>query len=283
MQNLRKVQICAEKLQNLLPQGFFPGLGIILGTGLGLLANSLVDVVRIPYGELPDFPESTVTSHQGSFVVGRLAGVPLLLQQGRCHLYEGRSPDEVCMGVRVMGMLGVKGLVITNAAGALNPLFQTGSVMCITDHINMTGMSPLRGRNEDSWGLRFPDMRGVYDPEYRDVAEKAALSLGIRLEKGVYIGLCGPELETPAETRAYRAMGADAVGMSTVMEAIAARHMGMRVLGLSCLTNKNLPDCMEAATIEDIVAAAQNTGRILKQLLSSAVPELARLYSPPRG
>lgn len=276
MQNLKKVQICAAKLQNLLPQGFSPTLGIVLGTGLGNLANSLSDSVQIPYSDLPGFPESTVTSHQGAFVAGKLSGVPLLLQQGRCHLYEGRSPDEVCMGVRVMGMLGVKGLIITNAAGALNPLFQTGSIMCISDHINMTGMSPLRGRNEDSWGVRFPDMRQVYDPMFRDIVEKIALAQGIRIEKGVYIGLCGPELETPAETRVYRAMGADAVGMSTVMEAIAAHHIGLRILGLSCLTNKNLPDCMEKATIEDIVTAAQKTGRMLEQLLNAAVPELAK-------
>ena len=194
MQNQKKVQICARELQNLLPEGFAPAVGIVLGTGLGTLADSLSDPTRVPYSSLPGFPESTVTSHQGLFAAGSLSGVPVLLQQGRCHLYEARSPEEVCMGVRVMASLGVKALIVTNAAGALNPQFNAGSIMRITDHINMTGLSPLTGPNQESWGPRFPDMRAVSDPATGALAGNTALATGLRLEEGVYQGLRRPEL-----------------------------------------------------------------------------------------
>ena len=193
-------------------------------------------------------------------------GVPALVQQGRCHLYEGRTPAEVCMGVRVMAGLGIHTLVITNAAGAINPHFATGNIMLIEDHINMTGKSPLTGDNETALGPRFPDMSAPYD---------AALGLGMRLEKGVYVGIQGPQLETRAETRMLRGFGADAVGMSTVLEVIAARHLGLRVAGLSCLTNKNLPDCMEKAELDDIIHVANQVGEKLGTLLTAALPAMA--------
>lgn len=274
MQKLKKVQICAESLKRKLPEGFSPLIGIVLGTGLGNLAAELEHAVRVPYADLPEFPLSTVASHQGAFAAGFLCGAPVLLQQGRCHLYEGRSPDEVCMGVRVMASLGIRALLITNAAGALNPQFDAGSLMLITDHINMSGQSPLRGSNEEAWGPRFPDMSAVYDPEFMRIAEQKALGMRLRLERGVYICVHGPELETRAETRAYRLLGADAIGMSTVPEVIAARHMGVRVLGISCLSNKNLPDCMQAMTIEDIIAVTEKTGASLAALLREVLPEI---------
>ena len=276
MQNLKNVQKCADTLKSSLPQGFCPKIGIVLGTGLGNLAHFLTDSATVPYGNLPGFPESTVQSHTGAFVAGRLAGVPVLLQQGRCHLYEGWGPAEVCMGVRVMARLGISGLIITNAAGAINPLFDAGSLMIITDHINMTGKSPLTGPNEESWGLRFPDMSRAYDLRFQQLLEKRALELGIRLNKGIYVCVPGPQLETRAETRFYRHIGGDAVGMSTALEVIAARHMGLRTLGISCLTNKNLPDCMAEATIEDIIAAAQGAGEQLERLLTAVMPDLAK-------
>lgn len=277
MQKLKKVQNCAESLKNKLQEGFNPHIGLVLGTGLGNLASSLEQTVRVPYSDLPDFPLSTVASHQGAFAAGYLAGVPVMLQQGRCHLYEGRSPDEVCMGVRVMATIGIRCLVVTNAAGALNPLFDVGGLMLITDHINMSGQSPLVGPNVEEWGPRFPDMSCVYDPELSKLLVEKAPALRLRLERGVYICVPGPELETRAETRAYRMLGADAVGMSTVLEVIAARHMGLRVVGLSCLSNKNLPDCMEKMTIEDIIAETEKAGEGLKRLLEESLPEMAAL------
>ena len=279
MQNLKKVQNCAGILKTLLPQGFHPLIGLVLGTGLGNFADTLEDARSIPYAELPDMPGSTVLSHEGAFVAGLLGGAPVLLQKGRCHLYEGRTPAEVCMGVRVMASLGVRALIITNAAGALNPQFDAGSLMTITDHINLTGQSPLAGPNQDAWGIRFPDMSRVYDDELLRIAGQHALGLGLRLERGVYAGLMGPQLETRAETRAMRILGADAVGMSTVLEVIAARHMGVRVLGVSCLTNKNLPDCMAEATLEEIVETARGAGERLARLLTAATPDMAAAVS----
>lgn len=277
MQNLRKVQNCAAVIKSRLPQGFSPLFGIVLGTGLGSLADSLHDALRIPQEDMPDFPLPTVQSHAGAFVAGALGGVPVMLQRGRSHLYEGRSPEEICMGVRVMGMLGIKGLIITNAAGSINPRFASGSLMIIEDHINMTGASPLTGPNEAHWGLRFPDMSQAYEPALMRIVEKKALSLGIRLEKGVYVCTPGPQLETRAETRAFRLLGGDAVGMSTVLEVIAARHMGLRVTGLSCLSNQNLPDCMAEATIEDIISAAGEAGERMERLVAAALPEMAAI------
>ena len=258
-------------------------LGIVLGTGLSALAEKLQDRVVVPYSELPGFPASSVEGHAGAFVWGRFAGACgeddsigryALIQQGRCHLYEGRTPAEVCMGVRVMAMMGAKTLVITNAAGGLNPQFDAGGIMCMSDIINYTGHSPLTGINVEEWGPRFPDMCAPLDADLRAVALETAAKIGLRLERGVYIGVHGPEMETPAETRMYRQWGADAVGMSTGLEIIAARHMGMRVLGLSCLTNKNLPDCMTPAPLEEILAVAAVAGKNLGRLIRAMVTKL---------
>ena len=258
-------------------------VGIVLGTGLSALAEKLQDRVVVPYTDLPGFPASSVEGHAGAFVWGRFAGACgeddsigryALIQQGRCHLYEGRTPAEVCMGVRVMALMGVKTLVITNAAGGLNPQFEAGGIMCMSDIINNTGHSPLTGINVEEWGSRFPDMCAPLDADLRAMAMETAAKMGLRLERGVYIGVHGPEMETPAETRMYRQWGADAVGMSTVLEIIAARHMGMRVLGLSCLTNKNLPDCMTPAPLEEILAVAAVAGKNLGRLIRAMVTNL---------
>ena len=262
-------------------QGRAPRVGIVLGTGLGGLAEALQHTVSIDYADLPGFPLSTVSSHQGRFLLGHLDGpegrVEVLLQQGRCHLYEGYSPAEVCMGVRTMADLGITSLIISNAAGALNPRFDAGDLMLITDHINKTGRSPLTGTNHEQWGVRFPDMSCPYDSVYQRAALHCATRLGIRLERGVYVGVPGPEMETPAETRYYRQIGGDAVGMSTVLEVIAARHRGLRVLGISCLTNKNLPDCMRDAPLEEVIRVANAASDKLTTLVSSVAVGMSKL------
>ncbi|MDR2668691.1 MAG: purine-nucleoside phosphorylase [Desulfovibrio sp.] len=275
MQNAEKVQNCARVLQSKLPGGFKPEVGLILGTGLGGVVEAVDDRLYIPYDELPDFPVSGAPSHQGCFVAGRMSGVPVLVQQGRCHLYEGRSPAEVAAGVRVTALCGAGSLIAANAAGALNPLFESGTLMLIDDHINCTGASPLTG--PDDGGPRFPDMSRAYDPEYIRLAEDTALRSALRLEKGVYVGVAGPQLETRAETRCYRMMGGDAIGMSTVIEVIAAVHAGLRVLGFSCLTNRNLPDCMVPVAVEDIIAVAETVGADLTTLLRALLPRLVAL------
>lgn len=282
MQNPQEVQHAVAGLRSALEAGGADlsraPVALVLGTGLSGVAETLMagaGSVRVPFAEVPGMPRPGVDSHAGAFVWGRLSGVPVLAQLGRCHLYEGRAPAEVCMGVRVMAGLGARALVITNAAGALDPFFGAGSLMCIADMINHTGVSPLTGPNCDAFGERFPDMSAPYDREFRKLAQAAALRLGIRLEEGVYIGVHGPEMETPAETRMYRQWGADAVGMSTVLEVIAARHMGLRVLGISCLTNKNLPDCMAPAPLAEVIAVAGRAGKALGRLLMEVLPGLA--------
>jgi purine-nucleoside phosphorylase len=282
MRNFGKVQSSADYLLGRLrraaeaagaepPQ---PRAGLVLGTGLGGLGERLEPVVSVPYTEVPGYPASTVESHAGRFTCGLLQGVPVWLQEGRCHLYEGYSPQECCMGVRVLRAMGVECLVLTNAAGALNPLWEAGELMCIADQINMTGHSPLTGPNVDHWGPRFPDMSMVYEPALRTIAAQEALRLGMTLRQGVYVGVTGPALETPAETRAFRALGGDAIGMSTVLEAMAARHMGMRVLGVSCLTNKNLPDCMAEVSLQDVLDAARAASGRLADLLEAVIARL---------
>jgi purine-nucleoside phosphorylase len=274
MQNEKKVQNCAYAIQSLLPRSLAPKAGLVLGTGLEEVGSALEEKISIPFTRLPDFHEAGPSSHAGRFSFGFLHSVPVIIQEGRSHLYEGRSPAEVCLGVRAMALLGIRILILTNAAGSLNPLFTAGDLMILDDHINFTGRSPLSGPNQDAWGPRFPDMSRVYDAELIRILEETARRLGIRLEKGVYLCTGGPQLETRAETRAFRLLGADAVGMSTVMESIAARHMGMKVLGLSCLTNQNLPDCMAAVSLEHIVAVARTAGERMRSLIQTALPAL---------
>ena len=232
----RQVQEAAAYIKEKLG-GRAPEIAITLGSGLGDLADHLVDAVQIPYGEIPHFPVSTVAGHKGQFVVGKLEGREVLCMQGRFLYYEGYDLKQVTLPVRVMKLLGISTLIVTNAAGGINTGFRPGNLMLIEDHLNLTGENPLIGENLEVFGDRFFDMTVAYDAEYRALAEQLAAELNIPLQKGVYAWLTGPNYETPAEIRYLRAIGADAVGMSTVPEVLVARHSGLRVCGISCITN----------------------------------------------
>lgn len=251
-----------------------PEIGVITGTGLGAAVGDLDHPVSLDYAAIPHFPVSTVVSHPGRLSVGELAGRPLMVMQGRFHLYEGYSPLEVTFPVRVMRALGVRRLILSNAAGGMNAGFQCGDIMLIRDHINLTGENPLVGANIDDWGPRFPDMAAVYDPALMALTRRLAASLDISLAEGVYAGLKGPSLETPAEIRFLKTIGADAVGLSTVMEAIAAVHAGMQVLGLSTITNINDPDRPQPASVEEIVAVANQAAPRLQRLIGAVVGDI---------
>lgn len=266
---LEAVNAAREYLSNRIAE--IPQVAVILGTGLGNLAEDIDTSDSIPYDEIPNFPISTVESHNGQLLVGTLSGVPVLAMQGRFHLYEGYSAQEVTLPVRVLSSLGINSLIISNAAGGMNPLFRRGDIMLITDHINLQGSNPLEGPNVDEWGPRFPDMSEPYDLALRDVAESAALELSIRLVQGVYIAVTGPNLETKAEYRYLRAMGGDVVGMSTVPEVIVARHMDMRVLAFSVITDECFPDALQSVSIEDVLAAAASAEPDLRRLISTVI------------
>jgi purine-nucleoside phosphorylase len=244
-----------------------PAIGILTGTGLGDSISFIETETTFEYRDIPHFPVSTVESHMGRLSVGTWQGRKVLAMQGRFHLYEGYSPLEVAFPVRVMQALGVRTLIVTNAAGGLNPAFVPGDIMVIRDHINLTGQNPLTGPNEDAWGPRFPDMSAVYDKALAALVLKSAEQNGISVKTGVYSGLAGPSLETPAEVRYLRTIGADAVGFSTVTEVIAAVHAGMQVLGLSIITNVHNPDLPEPASVEEIIALAQQVAPKLETLL----------------
>lgn len=248
-----------------------PFIGLITGTGLGNAVGDLDAAVTIDYGDIPHFPVSTVVSHAGQLTTGAIAGHPIMVMHGRFHLYEGYAPTQVAFPIRVMQLLGVRHLILSNAAGGLNPAFSQGDLMIIRDHINLTGENPLVGPNPDDWGPRFPEMTAAYDPVLVKRCRKAADKLGLAVQDGVYAGLKGPSLETPAEIRYLKTIGADAVGFSTVMETIAAVHAGMRVLGISTITNINDPDHPQPASLEAIVAAANQATPRLGQLIEAVV------------
>lgn len=237
-----------------------PKIGMILGSGLGGLAGSVEDPVVIPYTEIPHWPVSTVEGHNGRLIAGRLEGKAVLVMQGRAHYYEGYDMQLVTFPIRVMTRLGIETLVVTNAAGAINPDYEPGELMMLTDHINMVGMagpSPLRGPNLEDFGVRFPDMSQAYDREYHALAREAAAEAGVKMQEGVYVSLAGPAFETPAEIRFLWTIGVDAVGMSTVPEVIVARHGGLRVLGISGLTNKHVLDASAKTTHEEVFEAGK--------------------------
>ncbi len=229
------VKEAADAIRSRVPE--VPAIAVVLGSGLGDFAASLGHAVSMPYGELPHWPASGVIGHDGKLVVGTSGGRTIAALAGRCHAYEGHDLQRVTFAVRALGLLGVKTLLLTNAAGGVNTSFSEGALMVIDDHLNLTGGNPLVGPNDDRFGARFPDMTEVYSVRLRRIADQAGNALGLRLPHGVYAGLMGPSYETPAEIRYLRTIGADAVGMSTVPEAIAARHMGIDVLGISCITN----------------------------------------------
>jgi len=217
--------------------GLLPETAIVLGSGLGAFAETLLDAVAAPYGDLPHWPASKIVGHEGRLVIGNVAGKRIAALAGRVHFYEGHDLETVVFATRVMGRLGVKRIVLTNAAGGINTSFSQGALMIIDDHINLLGSNPLLGANDERFGPRFPDMSEVYSSRLRDVADAVARDKGIAVRHGIYVATTGPSYETPAEIRFFRTIGADAVGMSTVPEAIAARHMGLEVLGISCITN----------------------------------------------
>ena len=250
-------------------------IGIVLGTGLGGLADCLQNPSSISYQQLPSFPHATVESHQGKLTWGLLAGKNVLVLQGRSHLYEGYSAQKICFPIRVLAALGIKVLFISNAAGGLDPLFQAGDIMLITDQINYTGENPLVGPYLETWGARFPDMPQVFDRRLGALADQWAEKQKFPLRRGVYVGLKGPSLETPAETRFLISMGAQAVGMSTIMEVITAVQSRMRILGLSVITNVNRPDCMEPASFESIVETAQKTEPKLMALIEGVLSKIS--------
>jgi purine-nucleoside phosphorylase len=230
-----QVKEAAAAIRSRVPD--FPTIGIVLGSGLGDFAGSLGDPVTMPYGDLPHWPASRVIGHDGKLVVGTCGGRRVAALAGRVHLYEGHDARMVTFGIRVLGMLGVKTLILTNAAGGVNTGFSQGALMVIDDHINLMGANPLAGDNDERFGARFPDMTEVYSSRLRGIADRAGTAMNLALRHGIYVALLGPSYETPAEIRYLRTIGADAVGMSTVPEAIVARHMKMDVLGMSCITN----------------------------------------------
>ncbi|PKN09246.1 MAG: purine-nucleoside phosphorylase [Deltaproteobacteria bacterium HGW-Deltaproteobacteria-8] len=252
-------------------------LGLVLGSGLGAVSERITEFQDLPYSQIPGLPQSSIEGHGGFLRAGTLGGQSVLALCGRVHLYEGYTAAEACLPVRILYELGVRTLVLTNAAGALNPLFSAGTLMCVTDHINFSGQSPLTGPNAEEWGPRFPDLSRVWCPRLVALASAQARRLGLVLERGVYIQVAGPNLETPAETRAYRQFGADAIGMSTATEAIAATHMGMRLLGVSCLTNKNLPDCMAETSHQEVLDMASRAAQDMAQLLEAVAQVLPGL------
>jgi purine-nucleoside phosphorylase len=230
-----QVKEAADAIRSRVPE--VPAIGIVLGSGLGDFAGSLVDPVAIGYADLPHWPASRVVGHEGRLVVGKAAGRPIVALAGRSHLYEGHDARTVSFAVRVLGLLGVKSLILTNAAGGVNTGFSQGALMVIDDHVNLMGFNPLVGENDDRFGPRFPDMTEVYSARLRGIADRAGKAIDLLLPHGIYAALLGPSYETPAEIRYLRTIGADAVGMSTVPEALVARHMKIEVLGISCITN----------------------------------------------
>jgi purine-nucleoside phosphorylase len=251
-----------------------PKLGLVLGTGLGELVDMIDENARLRYEDIPHFPVSTVDTHSGHLILGTLHGMPVAALQGRFHLYEGYSPKEVTFPIRVLGTLGVETLFISNAAGGMNPHFSAGDLMLITDHINLQGANPLVGPNVDDWGPRFPDMSEPYDPDLRALASENAMEQGLKLQEGVYVAVPGPNLETKAEYRMLRRLGADAVGMSTVPEVIVARHMGIRVMAVSVITDECFPDALEPVSLEDVLSVAGTVGPALTQLVDAVVADL---------
>lgn len=256
---------------------FQPGIGLVLGSGLGHLAEEVENPVILPYQSLPNWPLSTVPGHDGRLVLGSLYGKRVLVQQGRVHFYEGYKAEDLVFAVRVMHLLGIRSLILTNAAGGVNPDFKAGDVMLITDHIGfpaMAGFNPLVGLNDERFGVRFPDMSQTYDRAYNDKARKVAAGKGITLREGTYAWLSGPTYETPAEIRFLFKGGVDAVGMSTVPEVIAARHAGMRVIGFSGITNAGSHDGEAKTTHEEVLTAADTIGPKIISILKELLPQM---------
>ncbi|ODT99512.1 MAG: purine-nucleoside phosphorylase [Planctomycetes bacterium SCN 63-9] len=251
-----------------------PRIGLVLGTGLGALAREIEAELTLPYTEIPHFPRSTVTSHAGQLVCGRLAGHSVMAMEGRFHLYEGYSPSQVTFPIRVMKELGCEFLIVSNASGGLNPLFRKGDLVVIEDHINLMGANPLIGPNDERLGPRFPDLIEPYDQSLQQIALDVALEQNIVAHRGVYVGVVGPNLETRAEYRFLRGIGADVVGMSTIPEVLVAVHAGMKVLGFSIVTDMCLPDALQPVRIEEIIAVANAAEAQLRTIVTKVLQRL---------
>jgi purine-nucleoside phosphorylase len=251
-----------------------PKVGLVLGSGLGSFAEGLSGAVRIPYAQIPRFPCSTAIGHAGQLVMGRAADVPVAVMKGRVHLYEGYSAREVAFPIRVLGRMGIQALVITNATGGINFDYKPGDLVLITDHINLQNQNPLIGQNDDRFGPRFPDMTRAYWKPYQQIAREEARRLGIPLQEGVYAGWLGPNFETPAEIRYLRTIGADLVGWSTVSEVIVARHMGIKVLAISCVTNLAAGMLDQPLSHEEVIETGARVSASLESLLNATIPRL---------
>ena len=271
---VKKIELAAEFIGQQINQS--PEVLLILGSGLGDVTNEITKDAEISYKEIPEFPFSTAPSHAGNLVSGEFYGRQVLVMQGRLHLYEGWKADEIAFPIRVARSLGANKMIVTNAAGALNTSFEPGSIMMLTDHINFTGQNPLIGSHDDELGLRFPDMSDVYDKKVQRIVSSCFKNAGIKLSKGIYAGITGPSLETSAERRFLKGSGADAVGMSTVMEVIAAKQAGFEIVGLSAITNKadGGPE-QQPDTIEEVLEYANVAGKKIKSIL----PELLQTWT----
>ena len=252
-----------------------PRLGLVLGSGLGSFADALADAIRIPYSTIPFFPQSTAIGHAGQMVIGTCADVPVAVMQGRVHLYEGYSAQEVAFPIRALARVGIRALILTNAAGGINLEYQQGALVLIRDHINLQGTNPLVGPNDDRLGVRFPDMTYAYSKRFREIAQAAGSGAGKTLSEGVYVAMLGPSYETPAEIRFLRAIGADLVGMSTVSEAIAARHLGIETLAISCVTNMAAGILDQPLTAEEVFETTARVRDEFTALLRAVIPEVA--------
>ncbi|MDP2274397.1 MAG: purine-nucleoside phosphorylase [Archangium sp.] len=272
-----RLDACTAVIRKKAP-GFTPKLGIILGSGLGAFADSLERAVSIDYRELPDFPVSSVHGHAGRLVLGHRGEVPVVAMQGRVHFYEGYQPWQVAFPARVLGRLGIKHLTVTNAAGGINLGFKVGDLMAITDHLNLAGFNPLIGKNADELGPRFPDMSHAYDPASLEVLRGAAKAEGVQLREGVYASLSGPSYETPAEIRMLRTLGGDAVGMSTVPEVIVASHMGIKVTGISCITNLAAGIGKNALNHEEVSEVANRVTQTFQKLIGRFLADVATKF-----
>ena len=251
-----------------------PRIALVLGSGLGGFADELANATRIPYADIPEFPRSTAIGHAGTLVLGEAAGIPVAAMQGRAHLYEGYSPQQVAFPMRVFARMGVKAVVLTNAAGGINVSYSQGALVAIRDHINLQGHNPLVGPNDDRFGPRFPDMTDAYDPVLRAISAEEASRAGVELHEGIYAAMLGPSYETPAEIRYLRTIGADLVGMSTVAEVIAARHMGMAVLAISCVTNMAAGMTGEKIDHEEVLETGERVRGKFLALLRAVLPRI---------
>jgi purine-nucleoside phosphorylase len=252
-----------------------PQIALILGSGLGAFADQFENAARISYGKIPHFPRSTAIGHAGQLVLGKVKGIPVAGMQGRVHLYEGYSAKQVAFPTRVFARMGVKALIVTNAAGGINLNYSEGALVALRDHINLQGGNPLIGPNDDRFGPRFPDMTRAYDPEFRRFAAEAGKNLSLNLHEGVYLALAGPNYETPAEIYAFRTLGADLVGMSTVPEVLAARHSGIRVLGISCVTNMAAGITGNTLSAEEVFETGAKVKHQFIALLRAIIPRIA--------